>query len=297
MLTILEAAKLKQDPLQQGVVEIFAESSPVLQYIPFMDVAGNSYSFNVEQTLPGVAFRDYNEVYDESTGVVQHLTENLKVFGGSAKVDRALIRAQGNENDLLAIQTRMKSKSAALDFTRNFFKGDTASDPKGFDGLQARLTGNQVLNAGGALTLDKLDQLIDSVQGTPTVLFMSKDMRRKTNALMRAAGQATETVSNVFGVQIPAYAGIPIGVIEDDAAGNPILGFNEANPAGGDPTCSSIYAVRFGTAEYVSGLQCGSLEVMDMGMVQSWRQVDIEWVVSFAIFNGKSAARLCGITQ
>ena len=116
------------------------------------------------------------------------------------------------------------------------------------------------------------------------------------NKLMRVAGQATETVSDVFGRQIPAYAGIPIGVIEQDASGNEILGFSEVNPAGGDPVCTSIYAVRFGVSEYVSGLQCGALEVIDMGMVQSWRQIDIEWIVSFAIFNGKSAARLRGIT-
>lgn len=296
MLTLLEASKLKNDPLQQGVVEIFAESTPVLQYMPFMDVAGSAYQFNREQTLPGVAFRDVNEVYDESTGVVQHVTENLKVFGGSAKVDRALVKTQGNENDLLAIQTRMKSKAAALDFTMNFFKGSATDNPKAFDGLQARLTGAQVLDAGGALTLAKLDELIDAVQGQPTVLFMNKDLRRKTNALMRAANQATETVSDVFGRQIPAYGGIPIGVIEENAAGQPILGFTEVAPGGGDPECSSIYAVRFGVSEYVSGLQCGALEVIDMGMVQSWRQIDIEWIVSFAVFNGKSAARLAGIT-
>ena len=46
----------------------------------------------------------------------------------------------------------------------------------------------------GTLTLAKLDEMIDQVQGSPDVLFMNKTMRRKINALMRAAGQATETV-------------------------------------------------------------------------------------------------------
>ena len=291
MLTLLESKKYKNDPLQQGVVEIFAESTPVLQYMPFMNVAGDSYQFKVEQTLPGVAFRDYNEAYSESTGVIQRLTENLKVFGGSAKVDRAMIKAQGNENDLLAIQTRMKSKAAALDFAKNFFKGDAASNPKGFDGLEKRLTGAQVLDMGGELTLAKLDEAIDAVQGGPTCIFLNKTMRRKVNALMRAAGQATETVSDVFGRQIPSYAGIPLAVIESDATGAEILGFDET----GDST--SIYPVRFGPAEYVSGLECGSLEVIDLGMVQNFRQIDIEWIVSFSFFNGKSAARLKGIAE
>ncbi len=290
MLTLLESKKYKNDPLQQGVVEIFAESTPVLQYMPFMDVAGDAYQFNVEKTLPGVSFRSYNEQYDESTGVIQRNIEALKVFGGSAKVDRAQIKSQGNENDLLAIQTRMKSKAAALDFSRNFFKGDSTADPKGFDGLQNRLTGAQVIDMSGPLTLAALDEAIDAVQGAPTVIFANKDTRRQINALMRASGQATETVSDVFGKQIPAYAGIPIGVIETDAGGNPILGFDEP----GDST--SIYIVRFGAAEYVSGLQCGGLDVIDLGMVQNFRQIDIEWIVSFAVFNGQSAARLKGIT-
>ncbi|WP_027186726.1 major capsid protein [Desulfovibrio cuneatus] len=290
MWTREDAEKLNQTPLQAGVVQVFAETSPVIQYMPFMDVAGNAYSFNREQALPGVSFREINEVFPVTTGAVQNVTENLKVFGGSAKVDRALVRSQGNLNDLRAIQTNMHAKAAALDFTRCFFKGESATSPKEFDGLQKRLVGAQVLDAAGALTLAKLDELVDAVQGAPSALFMSKTMRRQVNALMRAAGQAVETVSNVFGVQIPAYAGIPIGVIEEDAAGNEILGFEEVG------STASVYAVRFGVSEYCSGLQCGPLEVHDLGLVQSWYQTDIEWLVSFTLFNGKSAARLKGIT-
>jgi hypothetical protein len=295
-LTLLEASKLKHNPLQQGVVEIFAHTSPVIERLPFMDVAGNAYSWNREQTLPGVAFRDYNETYTESTGVVQPSTEVLKIFGGTARVDRALVKTQGNLNDLRAMQTSMKAKAAALEFTKNFFTGDVTNDPKGFDGLQKRLTGAQVLTAGGTLTLAKLEEAIDAVQGGPDVLFMNKTLRRKVNALMRAAGQAVETVSDVFGRQIPAYAGIPIAVIEEDANGDPILGFTEDDPATETTDAhTSIYAVRFGAAEWVSGLQCGPLEVIDQGLIDVWYQTLIEWICSFTIFNGKAAARLSGI--
>ena len=75
MLTLTEASKLIQNPLQRGVVETFARTSPVLERLPFMDVNGNAYSYNVEQTLPGIAFRDYNASYTESTGVVNPHTE------------------------------------------------------------------------------------------------------------------------------------------------------------------------------------------------------------------------------
>jgi len=77
-LTLVEQRKLLSDPLQAGVVEVFARTSPVLQYLPFQDVAGNAYRFNVEKTLPGVAFRGFNSPYSESTGVVQDMVEALK---------------------------------------------------------------------------------------------------------------------------------------------------------------------------------------------------------------------------
>lgn len=290
MLTLTEALKLRQNPLQAGVIEIFARTSPVLERIPFMNVAGNAYSFNVEKTLPGIAFRDYNATYTEATGVVQQSTETLKIFGGTFRVDRALAKTQGNLNDLRAVQTNMKVKAQALDWTKNFFKGDSSGTSKGFDGLEKRLTGKQVLDAtAGGVTLNDVDKLIDAVQGGPDVLFMNKTARRKINALRRAAGQANEVVSDAFGRQIDAYAGIPIGIIETDATGDEILGFDET----GDTT--SIYAVKFGVGEWLSGLQAGEIEVIDLGLVDVWYQTLVEWICSFTIFHPKAAARLQGV--
>lgn len=51
-LTLAEASKLIQNPLQRGVVETFARTSSVLEYLPFMDVAGNAYSYNQERPCP-----------------------------------------------------------------------------------------------------------------------------------------------------------------------------------------------------------------------------------------------------
>ena len=300
MLTLIEAAKLVQNPLQRGVVEVIAASSPVLDKLPFMEVSGNAYQFNREETLPGADFRAINENYIESTGILDPQTEPLKVFGGTSRVDRALVKTQGNLNDLRAMQDAMKAKACALDFTRAFFKGDHLVNPRQFDGIQKRISGSQLLSAGSAsggdaLTLAMLDELLDQVAGGADMLFMNKTMRRKTNALMRAAGQAIETVSDVFGRQIPTYAGIPIGVIEFDADGNEILGFNEANPGGGTPASTSIYACRFGVQEHVSGLQAGALEVIDNGLVGVWYETLIEWICSITVFNPRSAARLCGV--
>lgn len=280
MLTLTEASKLIQNPLQRGVVETFARTSPVLERLPFMDVNGNAYSYNVEKTLPGIAFRDYNTSYTESTGVVNPHTEKLYIMGGISSVDRALVKTQGSVNNIRAIHDNMKAKAAALTFTAKFFNGDNTTAATEFDGLKERLTGDQALTYTGTLTLDKVDELIDGVIGGPTALFMSKATRRTVNALRRAAGQATEVVSDSFGRQIDAYAGIPIGVIEEDKDGAAILADGE------------IYAIRMGVQEYVSGLQAGGMEVIDLGLNRTQYETLIEWICGIAVFHPKAAARL-----
>ena len=301
MLTLLEAAKLVQDPLARGVIEIFPRVSPVLERLPFFNVTGQAYRYNQEQTLPGIAFRGINESYTESTGIVNPAVESLFILGGISSVDRALVKTQGNVNNLRAIYDAMKAKSVALEFTKKFFKGSNTTDPNEFDGLDERLTGNQSLtvvspaSGGDALSLAYMDHLIDAVQGGPDVIFCNKTIRRKINALMRAAGQATEPVNDAFGRVISSYAGIPIAVIEDDKDGNAILPFSEANPGGGDAASTSIYAVRFGVAEWVSGLQSGSMDVVDLGLNRTSYETLVEWVCGLGVFHPKAAARLSGI--
>ena len=303
-LTLLEAAKLAQTPLERGVIEVFPRESQVLLRLPFLTVSSDSYKYNLEEALPGIAFRGIGESYTESTGTVNPQTETLAIMGGFSDVDRALVKTQGNLNNIRAIHDGLKAKAAALKFTSKFFKGDSETDPKEFDGLEKRLTGNQLLDMGSSsggdtLTLAKLDELIDAVQGGPDVLFMNKTLRRKVSALVRAAGQAIETVSDAFGRQLTAYAGVPIGVIENDETDTAILGFTEAAPGGGASVCSSIYAVKFGVKEYVGGLQCGTMDVIDMGLYSGgvvYRTL-IEHIVGLAIWGPKSAARLRGISN
>lgn len=302
MLTLAEAAKLAQTPLQRGVIELFPRTSIILQHLPFLNVSSDSYKYNIEQSLPGVAFRGINETYTESTGVINPATETLAILGGVVDVDRVLLKTQGNLQDIRALHTGLKAKAMALRFSKEFIKGDSAIDTKSFDGLQKRLTGSQLIAAGSTsggdvLTLNLLDQLIDAVQGGPDLLLMNATMRRQVNKLIRAAGQATEVVSDAFGKQLMAYAGIPIGIVENDEAGNAILPFTEANPGGGTAASTSIYACSFGAGEKVSGLQCGGLSVVDHGLISGTPvyRTDFEWVCGCAVFHPKSAARLHGL--
>jgi hypothetical protein len=296
MLTMIESAKLTTNPLVQGVVEVFANSNPVLERLPIIDVQGNAYRYNREGSLPGIAFRGINESYTESTGVVNPQTENLVICGGDSDFDVALVKMGTGSQDIRAAHVAMKSKALSLTWLETFFLGDSGTEPREFDGLETRLTGSQVVDAGAAggatLTLAKLDELIDAIEGTPDVLLMNKTMRRKVSALVRASGAAIETVADSFGRPLQAYAGVPIAVIGDDASGAQILGFTEDDGASNFDT-TSIYAARFGL-DGLHGIQTAPVEVRDLGELNTKPvyRTRIEWYSGIVIKHPKAAARL-----
>jgi hypothetical protein len=298
-LTLLEAEKYSTDVLRKGVIEVFSRNSAVFELLPFMEIAGNSYAYNVEETLPGIAFRGVNEGYVESAGVINQEAEKLTILGGDVDVDKFLAQTRGNVNDLRAIQTEMKSKALSLEWTRTFFKGDSATDANAFDGLEKRVTGNQIIDAGGAITLEKLDELIDAVEGEPDVLFMSKAMRRKVKALLQASQHYIESGEDSFGRPVTTYGGVPIRVIETDGAGAEILGFTELAPDGVTADTASIYAVKFGADQYVSGLRNGSVNVRDLGEIDAKPvyRTRIEFYSGLAVFHPRAVARLAGVTK
>ena len=101
-LTLAEASKLSNDMLLQGVVETIVKDSPVLQQLPFVEIAGNGLTYNQEKTLPSIDFYDVGDTWVESTPTFEQITANLKIMGGDADVDNFLKSTRSNIQDLEA---------------------------------------------------------------------------------------------------------------------------------------------------------------------------------------------------
>ncbi|MCC3276380.1 hypothetical protein LJ753_10910 [Arthrobacter sp. zg-Y20] len=313
-VTLVESAKLSTDTLQRGVIETFVQNSPILDRIPLMDIEGNAYAYNSEGALPGVAFRGVNEAYVESTGTVNQSTEKLVILGGDADVDRFIVQTRGNLNDQRATQTAMKVKAASYKFQDHFFNGDVVVEPKGFDGLRKRLTGNQVLDAAtnGSPVLgngasdaqtffDLLDDLISRVpgiDGNNGAIYANSVLQGKIRSAGRRLGGVETVREDLTGKRVLMWNGIPVLDPGNNLAGAPILGQNETQGTATDT--SSIYAVKFGQDEgdqAVTGLTNGGVMVDDLGQLQEKPayRTRIEFYCGVAIFGGKAAARLRGI--
>ena len=110
-LTLVEAAKLTQDPLKKGVIEVFARTSPVLERLPLMDIAGQALVYNQEQTLPESGSVRSTPPTRRTWAWSTPRRKPLVVLGGSRQVDRALVKMQGNVNNLRAIHDSHESQS------------------------------------------------------------------------------------------------------------------------------------------------------------------------------------------
>lgn len=303
MITLLEAAKINPgEVLRNTIIEHFARSSDLLRVLPFIDVQGGAYVYNLEGSLPGVAFRGVNEGYTASAGILNPQTERLRIGGGELKVDNAIVKMHGSE---VRSQHELRQvKALSLTIGAKIINGDSTKDPREFDGLRTRIQGDQLLNAGNtdggnALSVSALRDLIDAVDN-PTHLVMSKKMR---NLLSAAASDTTiggyiAYDKDEFGRRIVMFDGLPIVVTDYDAAGDQIIDFNEVGSGGATATATSIYCVNFGD-EGVTGLQNGIMEVRDLGEMQTQPALltRVEWMVGMAALHGRAAARLRGIAN
>ena len=304
-LTLVEAAKLMANGGQTeraGVIAMFARASDLLQALPFKDITGNAYAYQQEGALPSVAFRGVNESYTPSTGVINPLVEALRISGGDLDVDTFIARTGGAS--VRATHEELKIKALAAELTRVIVKGDSGTEPREFDGLQNRITGDQLIindtgAGGGPLSLAKLDEMIDTVSGL-THLLMNKAMRRRLTVAARTTtvgGNITHTL-DAFGRQITRYNDIPLLVAYSDNGGTDPIAFDELSSSGFTTACTSIYGLALGDG-LVTGLQSGIMDVRDLGEIDESpvMRTRVEWFVGLCIEHGRAAARLYSITN
>lgn len=300
-LTILEAARIAAnngEDKKAGVLMTFAETSPLLAAMPIVSIAGNSYAYVRESVLPGVAFRAVNEAYTESAGATAQISEPLKLIGGDLDVDKFLVQTNGGQ--VRAIHERMKATSLAQQIGVKLIKGNATVNTKEFNGLAARyggtttspVIGGQVLSQGGALSMKKLDEMIDLVDGGigQKVLVMTKAMARNILTFLRGSSTAVQMTVNEFGQRVTNYYNMPILIADQNG--------DQAGIVTGDDggTQESIFCAALG-ASGLHMIQSGGIEVRDLGEVHTAPvyRTRVEWYCGLVDEHPRCVARLADV--
>lgn len=294
VLTLIESAKFaanRGEVQASAIIEQYARESDLLRALPFLSIPGSAYSYNVENAMPGIAFRSINGTYTPSAGVVNPQAEVLKIAGGEIDVDRALVKMHGPQQR--AWTEMAKVKELARQISYQLIEGDTASNSIGFNGLKARVptTGTQALDLGSAgasaMSLKKLDQLVYMVDN-PTHILMSKEQELNVRAYLRSGGSGAAAIQiekDEFGRPLLTYAGLPI-LIANRNGDVATLAYGEAS------STASLFVLSVGMDTY-HGLQNGGIEVKDLGELQSSPayRTRVEWLVAQCVKHPRAVAR------
>lgn len=303
-IPLLEYAK-GEDLITRGVVDVFVQTSDFLERLNVETVGQGSYKYNLEQSLGGMAFRGLNESYTPDYSVENPQVEQTYIIGGECDVDVVILDRYGRDRKTRDVNRKVK-KFARV-WTDKFINGDNSSDVREFDGLKRRITGTQLIanstaSGGAALSLAKLDELMDKVAGGETRAFiMAPQMRRRFWALIRnqsVSGYIMETRDSL-GRPMISYAGIPILVgFSPDGPDTAPVAFDEVASGGGGAVTSSIYLVDFGP-EGIMGIQDSPIRAKDLGELQDKpaERVRVEGTGGLVIPNGYHVGRLSSITD
>lgn len=296
-ITLAEASKLGLNDLASGVIENIVTVNQMYQFLPFDEIYGNALAYNRENVLGDAqALALGGTITAKAAPTFTQVTTALTTLVGDAEIDGRLI-AQGvgsnAGNDMIAAQIASKSKSVSRLYQNLMIGGDSAVAGQ-FDGLKKLVSAGQKV-AGGALSFEKLDELLHKVKskdGQVDALVMCERDIRALRVLKRALGGASDSDRvMVNGISMEAYAGVPV------------LRNDWIVPAG-SPLASDVYAINFdegGRNNGVAGLvdQFGSaIGVENVGAMETKDQYiyRVKFYAGLAVFSDLGIAMIEGVT-
>lgn len=221
-LTLVEAAKIEQNPLISGVIESIVTVNPFYHMLPFDRIVGNAIQYTRENAIGGVApigiggGSNSIPAGAKDPATFTPVTTALKALIGDALVDHFIQTTMGVQNDQKGVQIVSKAKGLGREYQRQLILGDSSSDPLEFDGLQKLTPAAQTIDAAQAVySFEMLDELISSIKakdGQVDFLMMPDVAIRKHFSLLRALGGASinDVITLPDGSKIPVYRNVPI---------------------------------------------------------------------------------------
>lgn len=162
--TLMDAA-IAYDPDKKGianVVELLAQTNPMLEDMPFVEANGATGHTTVVRTgLPTNTWRKLYEGVQPTKSSRAKITDAIGMLEARSEVDKDVAELNGVAADFMLDEARAHLESMNQDMMSTIIYGDSAVNPERFTGLAARynaLTGfeaaQNVINAGGATSND-----------------------------------------------------------------------------------------------------------------------------------------------
>ncbi len=307
--TLVEAEKLSNTVLQKGVLELFVRDDPILERLGFIDILGNSLTYNVETAESTAQFYSVGDTWVESTGTVTQATAVLKILGGDAEVDNYLLETRTNINDLRQEAISAKVKAVKYEFMEEFYYGNTTLDSKGFNGMHTLVSSGtyntRAVGSNGTpavLTMIKLEETIDYLKvNMPQLMVMSKQMRRQTNKYLHGVGGIT--YMDAGNARIQTLLGVPVAVSDHIRDTENVLHNYHDSVYGYDVDVTttddgtSIFVLSFGP-QACQGVASRPIQIDEVSKAMETKDASlyrIKWYVGMMLQNILTCTKLTGL--
>lgn len=280
LMTLPEYAKSMDMGSARALVECFAASSDIMGVLPFDGMNGAVYEYQREASMPStMAFRGINQPGTSGNGTLEQFQESAFILDHDLDVDNAIIRRGGT--DARARYERLGMAKAGRLWANTFMTGDNTTNALEFNGLKKRVAmsgastlantrtfHNSASSGGAALSLLKLDQAINSVNGATHIIVPRLSIPLWVQAA-RTSSLTGFVMQTWDGVGTPklSYAGRPFLFGYEREIEGDLMDFTEVASGGGGLVTASAYIVKFGV-DGVHGIQLAPMQVKDVGLLQ-----------------------------
>jgi hypothetical protein len=293
-------------------VRAVINEGPLAPIIPWVNIGSMAYPYAMDDELPVVGPRLFNEENATGKGTYLPQTEIVKIYGADIETDVSQLALQGPGVHARSIE--QTARAIRLEAEAGFVRGNSAlTQGRSMDGLATKIPRNDSASqaianhaTGAGLSFGALDELINEVDAESRAkrLIVPRKMIPRFSQASRNVGVAgtVDFELNGMGRRVLYYGDVEIVATDVDSQNVPIQGFNEP----GD-TCS-IYCVALGEG-MVSGIQGPSLDenrnpveglvVYDVGESNKTPTMltRISWHIAMVVETKRAAARLFNITN
>lgn len=314
-LTLEQSKTGLSDKVDLQVIDQFRRSSALLDAMVFDNAVSPStggstmiYGYLQLKTPATAAFRALGSEYTPQEAVRERKSAVLKIFGGSAEIDRVIQSTGGLLNEV-EFQLGEKIKGAVNLFHYTVINGDSETNPNEFDGLDKMLTGSSTefgkgstldlstsdaLDANYKAFLDRLDEFLAELDGAPTLLMGNARLITRIRSAARRSGYLTHS-EDAFGRTVTGYNGIPLIDLGCYWSGSAI----ESIVPIGEDGCTALYGVGIGLDGFHGASPLGDKIVNtylpDLSAPGALKKVEVEMVAAAVLKNSRRAGVFRGL--
>lgn len=314
-ITLAEASIGRSDKVTQEVIDTLRRGSVFMDQLTFDDavspgVGGSTmtYGYLQLQTPSTAAGRAINSEYTANEAKKVKKSVDLKIFGGSAEVDRVIQEATAASE--IAFQLEQKTIATKNHFQYACINGSKTAKAVDFDGLSTLLTSSSTeYNAGTDKTvldlstsanldtnyksmIDMLNEFLSGLDGKPAMFLGNSKIIAKLKSIAFRAGYMTQT-EDAFGKTAQGYDNIvfyDMGNYYNGTSTTPCVPIYETGTSTAKVTgLTDLYAVQLGLDAFhgvsLSGGSVINTYMPDLKAPGAVKKAEVEMVAAVALKN------------